>query len=83
MTRHPRIAPLIDEVATEKESTMKNEPAITVASITAVVVAAIALLVAFGVQVSDEQAAAIVGFVAVVGQLVAGYVTRGKVTPVE
>ena len=62
---------------------MKNEPAITVASITAVVVAAIALLVAFGVQVSDEQAAAIVGFVAVVGQLVAGYVTRGKVTPVE
>lgn len=60
---------------------MKNEPAITVASITAAVSAAIALLTAFGLNLSTEQTAAILGVVAVVGPLVAGYFTRAKVTP--
>lgn len=62
---------------------MKNEPAITIASLTAAVAAVIGLLVAFGVSLSDDQQKAILSVVAVVGPLVAGYFTRGKVTPVE
>lgn len=61
---------------------MKNEPAITVASITAVVAAIIGALVAFGVNLSDDQQKAILALVAVVGPVVAGLVTRRKVTPV-
>jgi ABC-type spermidine/putrescine transport system permease subunit I len=63
------------------EALMKNEPAITVAGITAAVAALIGLLVAFGVSLSDDQQKAILGAVAVIAPLVAGYVTRGKVTP--
>lgn len=60
---------------------MKSEPAITVASITAVVAAVIGLLVAFGIDLSDDQQKAILALVAVAGPVVAGFVTRGKVTP--
>lgn len=60
---------------------MSNEPAVTVASVTAVVAALIGLLVAFGLDVSKEQTAAILGLVAVAGPIVAGLVTRTKVTP--
>lgn len=62
---------------------MKNEPVITVASITALVAALIALLIAFGVNLSDQQQAAIMGVVAVVGPLVAAFIARRKVTPVD
>lgn len=62
---------------------MKNEPAITIASITAAVAAVIGLLTAFGVSLSDDQQKAILGVVAVIGPIVAGYFTRGKVTPVD
>lgn len=56
---------------------MRNEPLLT--AITALVLATIALLVAFGVHVSEEQRTAIGGFVvALYG--VAVYV-RSKVTP--
>jgi hypothetical protein len=60
---------------------MKKEPAITVGSITALVVAVLALAASFGLHLSDEQRNAIVGVLAVVGPIVAGYVTRSKVTP--
>jgi hypothetical protein len=60
---------------------MKNEPAITVGAITAVVSAILSLLAAFGLNLSADQTAAIVGVVAVLAPLVSGYVTRGKVTP--
>lgn len=62
---------------------MKNEPAITVASITAGVTALLALAAAFGLQLSDEQQAAILGVVAVVAPLVVGFVARRYVTPVS
>lgn len=58
-----------------------NEPAVTVAGITAAVSALIALGIAFGLPITDDQTAAILGVVAVVGPLVVGFVTRGKVSP--
>jgi len=60
---------------------MKNEPVATVATITAVVTAVVALLTAFGLHLSDDQQKAIIGVVAVVAPLVAGYVARRHVTP--
>ena len=61
---------------------MKNEPAVTVATITAVVAALLALLAAFGLSLSQDQTAAIMGVVAVLAPLVSGFITRGKVSPV-
>jgi len=60
---------------------MNKEPLLTVASVTAFTVAAIALLVSFGIPVSDAQSQAILGVVAVVAPLVVAGVARGKVTP--
>lgn len=60
---------------------MKTEPALTVGAITAAVSAILALLVAFGLDLSDDQTAAILGVVAVLAPLVATAITRGKVTP--
>lgn len=56
---------------------LKNEPLLT--AITALVAAAIALLVAFGVDVTDDQKIAIGGFVVALYVLVG--VVRSKVTP--
>lgn len=58
---------------------MKTEPAITVASITAAVTAILALLVAYGFDVSDEQQQAILGIVAVAAPIIVGIVTRQNV----
>lgn len=60
---------------------MKNEPLVTRATITAVVTAALALLVAFGVDLSTAKQTAIIGAVAVAAPLVVALVTRHKVTP--
>lgn len=60
---------------------MKNEPAITVASITAGVTAFLGLLAAFGLPLTDEQTSAILGVVAVVGPLVVGFIARRYVVP--
>lgn len=60
---------------------MKTEPVLTVASVTAAVAAVIALAVSFGFEVSDDQTAAILGVVAVVGPLVAAVVQRRQVVP--
>lgn len=61
---------------------MKTEPAITIASVTAAVTAALALLVSFGLSISADQQTAILGVVAVVAPLLVGVLTRPKVTPV-
>lgn len=69
-------------LATKAATTAAAEPVVTTASITAGVTAAIALLVAFGVPVNDEQKVAIIGVVAVVAPLVVT-VARRYVTPVR
>lgn len=61
---------------------MKNEPLVTVASITAIVGAIITALVAFGIDLSKDQQTAILGLVTVVAPLVVALVVRSKVTPV-
>lgn len=60
---------------------MNREPLITVASITAAVVAVLSLLTAFGMPLTDDQRQAILGVVAVAAPLVVGLVARAKVTP--
>ena len=60
---------------------MKNEPLITVATITSGVTAMLGLLVAFGVPVTQEQQDAILAVVAVVAPVVVALVGRGLVTP--
>ncbi|TDC81915.1 hypothetical protein E1193_13515 [Micromonospora sp. KC606] len=56
-----------------------TEPLITVGTVTAGVTALIALLVAFGLPVSDDQQTAILGVVAVVAPLVVSTWGRGRV----
>jgi len=60
---------------------MTREPLLTAAGITAGVTALIGLLVAFGVNVTEGQTAAILGVVAVAAPLVVGFFARSKVTP--
>ena len=61
---------------------MKNEPVLTVAGVTAAVSAVIALLVAFGVDLTEAQTNAILGVVAVAAPLVV-VVARKYVTPID
>ena len=61
------------------KGTMKTEPAGMVATITGAVTAVIALLVAYGFDISNEQQVAILGVVAVIAPVIAGIVTRTKV----
>ncbi len=56
-----------------------TEPLFTVGSITALVTAVLALVVAFGLPVSDDQQTAILGVVAVAAPLVVAAVGRGRV----
>ena len=58
---------------------MDKEPAAIVGTITAVVTAAIALLVAFGVNLTDEQQKAILAMVAAVAPVAAALIIRGRV----
>jgi hypothetical protein len=60
---------------------VKSEPVLTVAAIQSALVAAIVLVVAFGVPLTDTQIAAILGVWAAVGPIVFGLFTRSKVTP--
>ena len=60
---------------------MKNEPLLTVASITAIVAAVVGALVAFGVPLSEDQQTALLGLAAVVAPFVVVYFARPKVTP--
>lgn len=60
---------------------MKNEPAITIGTISAAVSAVIALLISFGVPLTEDQQIAILGVVAAVGPIVAAVITRRFVSP--
>ncbi len=62
---------------------MKREPAITVGTISAAGAAILTLLVAFGLDITEEQQTAILGVVAAVGPIVTGLLIRRKVSPVE
>ena len=60
---------------------MKYEPLISISSIVAAATAVIALLVAFGVPLTEDQKVAILGLVGVIAPVIVALVTRGKVTP--
>lgn len=60
---------------------MTHEPLWTVAGITGAVAAIIALIVAFGITVTEAQTQAILGVAAIVAPLIVAYVTRSHVTP--
>lgn len=60
---------------------MKYEPLISISSIVAGATAIIALLVAFGVPLTEDQKVAILGFVGVLAPVIVALVTRGRVTP--
>lgn len=60
---------------------MKYEPLISVSSIVAAATAVVALLVAFGVPLTEDQKVAILGLVGVIAPVIVALVTRGKVTP--
>ncbi|RCK68254.1 hypothetical protein DT076_16525 [Desertihabitans brevis] len=55
---------------------MNREPLFTVGGITAAVAAVLALLVAFGVPLTDDQQKAILGVVAALGPLAVALITR-------
>ena len=55
-----------------------REPAVIIGA----VASAVALLVAFGVHVTDEQAKAVLGAAAAMLPLIAGIATRSQVSPV-
>ena len=60
---------------------MKHEPLISISSIVAAATAIVALLVAFGVPLTEDQKVAILGLVGVIAPVIVALVTRGKVTP--
>lgn len=60
---------------------MGTSPLITTAAITSVVSAAIALLVAFGVHLTADQTAAILGFITVLAPWVVAFVGHRTTTP--
>lgn len=60
---------------------MQNEPLITSGFITAGVTAVLALLVAFGVDLTEAQNTAILGAAAFLAPLVVVWASRSRVTP--
>lgn len=58
---------------------MDREPAVIIGLVTAAIEALIALVVAFGVELTGEQVAAIMGFVAAAGAVIAALLTRRRV----
>lgn len=70
-------------VKTTVSTTVAAEPVLSAAGVTAVVTAGIALLVAFGVPITDAQTVAVIGFVGVLGPIVAAVWARRRVTPVS
>lgn len=61
---------------------MDREPIVTVATITGIVSAVIALLVAFGVSFNEQQTTAIMGIVGVLAPFVVAFIARQWTTPV-
>lgn len=62
---------------------MDKEPIVTVAAITGIVSALLALLVAFGLQLSEEQTTAIMGVVGVTAPFVVAVIARRWTVPVS
>ncbi len=60
---------------------MKSEPLLTTGTVIAVVAVVVALMVAFGVELTEAQTQAILGAAAVLAPLLVGVIARGKVTP--
>lgn len=60
---------------------MKTEPLLTTASLGALAAAVIAVLVAFGLPITDQQQVAVLGLVAVVSPFALAIVARQFVTP--
>lgn len=58
---------------------MNREPSITLGAVATAVASALALLIAFGVDLTKDQQVAILGVIAAVGPLVAGIAIRFKV----
>lgn len=70
----------VDGVLTEMQKmNLSTEPAQIIGWITGGAAALIALLVAFGVDIDEEQKTAILGVVAIAAPIVAGILIRGKV----
>lgn len=61
---------------------MTREPLLTRASWVALVTAVIAVAVAFGLPLSDEQQKALIGLAGVLSPIAAAVWARGQVTPV-
>lgn len=62
---------------------MNQEPVLTAAAIAAFVSAVLALLVAFGLGLTADQTAAVMGVVGVVAPVVAAYFARKRTTPIR
>jgi len=62
---------------------VNNEPVWTIAGITAVVVAGLGLIAAFGIPITETQEVAIIAFVGTVAPLISAYFARKRVTPVQ
>lgn len=63
---------------------MTSEPVILINSIVAVIVTVIAALVTGGVlQVSPDQQQQLVGIIAAIGALVATFLARSQVSPID
>ncbi len=60
---------------------METEPLLTIAGVTALVAALIAVGAAFGLPLTTDQQTAVLGLVAVVAPIVVGLVARRKVQP--
>ena len=60
---------------------MSTEPAVTIGAVTTLIAAALSLLVAFGVDISEDQRVAIIAFVAAAAPLASALLIRRKVTP--
>jgi len=58
-----------------------REPLLTAAGITALVSAVLGALVAFGLDLTEDQRSAVLAIVAVLAPLAVGLTARGKVTP--
>ena len=61
---------------------MQNEPVITANTIVGLVTAVLVLLVAFGLPLTDDMRASIIGVVVIVAPLLAAWWARRKVTPI-
>jgi hypothetical protein len=59
-----------------------REPAVVIGTVTSVVTAVLALVVAFGLELTDDQRNAILGVVGAAAPIVAALLVRPKVTPV-